>query len=247
MNRQSILEGKPFAVPQKSLGFTTPCRILITGPTCCGKSRLISKIVEYRHLLFDKIFDFVGYYYPVNTLTLSRQQQIDRLRAHCPNLYTAEGLPPIDDLVNDDVYTGTAAPKLLIVDDLYASVSGSQAFQNLMEIHSHHSNISVIMTAQNVFQKGSNSTSILRNVSDLIVFDSKLQRHAVSILSAQMFPGEHNWLPRCMHWLREHVQCPVDRYLWIDSHPLSNTPEVLRIRSHIIPDDSGDYQLVFGQ
>lgn len=256
---KGLVDEVPFKVNMRKMGLTAPFRLLVTGPTCCGKSRFIAKLLEAKHRLFDKEYDFIGYYYPVNGMTRSRRDYIENLKSHTPDLVAEEGLPSIEEMIvdeDDEADDGSGKQRLIILDDLYAKIVNNAEFQELMEIHSHHSNISVIVTAQNVFQRGKNSTSIMRNYSDIVIFDSKVQRDAISILSRQLFPGRKSWLVDCMDWLRENVSHPVDRYIWIDNHPMAATPESLRVRSRIIPqqlyenhcdafNDFSDVQYVF--
>ena len=127
---------------------------------------------------------------------------------------------------------------------MYSKAVDEPMFQQLMEVHSHHADISVLITAQNTYQKGRGSVSILRNYSDFVLFDTKNQRHALEIFGRQMFPGQKAYLSKARDWLRRHISIPGQRYLWIDAHPASRAPENLRVRSRIVPEEE-DYQLVF--
>lgn len=49
--------------------------------------------------------------------------------------------------------------------------------------HSHHSNITIVFTTQNVFYAAPNALSIRRNVSEYILFFSKNDVQSLKVLS----------------------------------------------------------------
>ena len=227
-------------VDPKELRFTTPFKALFVGASSCGKSELIAKILEHKAELIDKPeFDYVGYYYPGKSLTASRQNYIDRLSRTFTNLEPHEGLPDIDDLASID------GSKLIIVDDLYADVVKNISMHDLMTIHAHHSNISLLITAQNFFTQGKYSKTLLRNYTDIVLFDAKMDRQILDIISSQMFPGGKRFIPLIMEWLRENVKNVHERYIWIDSHPNSKVPEFLRVRSNVVATEKNPYEITF--
>ena len=238
----SSISTKKVTLPggERSLGFTCPFRLLVTGSTSCGKSRLIAQLLQHRARLFDRDFVSISYYYPTNSRTPSRSIYIEGLVESCPDLRVREGFPNIDELAQEEVEAG--GHRLIVVDDLYSVAVNHEGFEHLLQIHSHHSRISLICTSQNTFQQGRSSVSILRNYSDFIVFDSLQQRQALALLGRQLFPG-HGWLlTQAMAWLRNHLAAgrPDQRYLWVDCHPSSTLPDFLRVRSRLIPySDSG--------
>lgn len=220
--------------------FTAPFKAIFVGASSCGKSELIAQILEHKDDLIDKPnFDYIAYCYPGKSLTTARQEYVDRLSKVYSNLEASEGLPDIDDLLTID------GQKLIIIDDLYGEAVNSQHMHDLMTIHAHHSNISLMITAQNYFTQGKFSKTLQRNYTNTILFDAKIDRQMLDIISSQMFPRAKHFIPKIMEWLRIYVPNVHKRYIWIDSHPMSKIEETLRVRSNIIPFDEKTLQLVF--
>ena len=228
-------------IPVGSLGFITPFRVLVAGSSSCGKSELIARMLENKETFFpDTVFDFAYYFHPPNSMTPERNAYYRRLTASIQGMECVEGLPNIADL------TDLPGKKLLIIDDLYDKAVNSEQMQELMVVHSHHSDISLFFTSQNYFNQGRFSKTFLRNYTDTILFDAKTERLVLEIISRQLFPGANRFLPRAMEWLRENEPCVFDRYIWIDSNPQNALPEKLRVRTRVIPDRSEEitFQIV---
>ena len=101
----------------------------------------------------------------------------------------------------------------------------------------------MIITAQNAFQQGRTSVSVMRNYSDFVLFDSMQQRQSLDRLGRMLFPGQGRLLGQAMSWLRSHLpDRPDQRYVWVDAHPASVMPDYLRVRSRLVPyaDDDDD-------
>ena len=237
------MKGEIINIHEDSLGFIAPFRVLVAGSSSCGKSELIARILENSDKFFSSVtFNYACYFYPEHGLTASRKVYCERLTRALPCMECAEGLPDVLDLINQE------GNKLIIIDDLYDKAVNSSFINDLMTVHSHHANISIIFTAQNYFSKGQYSKTFQRNYTDTILFDAKLERLALEIISRQVFPGISRFLPRIMEWLRINVKSNFERYVLIESNPQSQLPEKLRVRSHIIPHlntDNENYQLVF--
>ena len=114
---------------ERALGFTSPFRMLVSGSTSCGKSRLIARLLRHRERLFDTDFESVSYYFPSNSRTESRTLYIDGLSESCPGLRVHEGFPDIELLAGEG-----GGHRLVIIDDLYTTAVNSEAFQRLMEV-----------------------------------------------------------------------------------------------------------------
>lgn len=208
------------------LQITQPFRMLVAGPSSSGKSELIRECVNDPRLIAPT--DHTRYYYPEHTLTKSREEYVQKIRENgIKNLEIFEGLPDTSEL---NALEGT---KLIIIDDMFYNFVNSAEMKDLMVVHSHHSNISVIVTSQNYFSQGKYSKTMSRNMTDLIMFDSKTDRLPFEIVSRQLFPCATRFLPRVMAWLRENVPVTYGRYIYIDCHPNSQLPETLRVRTNI--------------
>ena len=237
MTRRSdmiITDPTVFSIPEKTWGFIAPFRLFISGSSSCGKSTFIEKLLYHHNFLIDTRFDYVFYAAPKHALGQAREGYIERLRQIYPSIDIIEGLP--------DVYDISLLPghKLVILDDLYQEIIDHESFRDLMTTHSHHGQISVILTSQNFFMQGKYSKSIMRNYTDMVIFDCKAERQIASYISRQIFPASKNFLPHVMDWLRHNIESPFARYCWIECNPQNrDLPEILRIRTKIFPDKDG--------
>ena len=59
-------------------------------------------------------------------------------------------------------------------------MTNSARMHDLFVKDSHHASVSVIFTTQNHFSKGKYSTTITRNVSELVLFDSKSDKQVLT-------------------------------------------------------------------
>lgn len=208
-----------------------PFRLLVAGPSSCGKSELIRECVTDSSLVART--DHARYYCPENTLTSSRLQYVEKIRTGgLRHLEAFEGLPDVSELQSLE------GSKLIIIDDMFYNFVNSSEMNDLMVVHSHHADVSVVVTAQNYFSKGKYANTMKRNMTDLILFDSKPDRLPFETVSRQLFPGEIRFLPKIMDWLRANITMSFGRYIYIDCHPSSQLPEELRVRTNIVKRDS---------
>ena len=218
-----------YEIGTEDLKITQPFRMLVAGPSSCGKSELIRACVTDPHLIAPA--EHSRYYYPAQTLTPSRMEYIDSIRrcgeAPLSRLECFEGLPDMAEL---NALEGT---KLIIIDDMFYDFVNSSEMKDLIVVHSHHADISVIITSQNYFSQGKYAKTMSRNMTDLILFDSKTDRLPFEIVSRHLFPGHSRFLPKVMDWLRLNVPATYDRYIYVDCHPNSQIPEDLRVRTNI--------------
>ena len=146
----------------------TPSRMLICGPTMCGKSTFISQVIKFRHEIYDKPFERIIYALPEDSMHL-HQPFLERLRETFLNIEIIEGLPNITDLhIKED-----KTAKLLIIDDMMQGAFRSQAMLELITKDSHHCNCSLIVTCQNIFLPTKYGRTFVRNCSEKVIFLTK--------------------------------------------------------------------------
>ena len=117
-----------------------PFTCMISGPTGCGKSTFVSKLLEMRQDKIDPAPDRVIWCY-------SEWQPLYNTMIGSVEFH--QGLPENID---------TSVRNLVILDDLMTSVN-SQVTE-LFTKGSHHRNISVIYIVQNLFQHGKEHRTI---------------------------------------------------------------------------------------
>ena len=140
-----------------------------------GKSSFILKLVEHRELLFDKVFQRIIYCLPRNS---GHQHYAfsDKLRKACHFIEIVEGLPTQLSLTHD------TEAKLIIMDDLIMEVVNSPSICNMFVRDSHHANLSIIYTSQNIYVSSRHGVTISRNCSELVIFNAKGDQQVLSNL-----------------------------------------------------------------
>jgi len=111
------------------LPFTHPFTAIVVGPTSCGKTRFVFRLLDHIHAVAEPPPSKIVY------------QHLFRLY---PRVTFHQGLPDVDDFDGSE-------PTLLIIDDLVQETN--ETVVNLFTKGSHRRNVSVIFLAQNLFPK----------------------------------------------------------------------------------------------
>ena len=156
------------------------------------------------------------------------QKEFEQMLQSMPNLTLVEGFP--DNLCE---MTCGHDNSLVVLDDLMSQSSNDPRVSDLFTHDSHHLGMSVLYLTQNLFPPGERSRTISLNSQVLIVFRNPHDSLGVSTLARQMFPKHTGYLLEAFH---DATSRPYG-YLVIDSHQL--TPENMRLRTNILPEERG--------
>ena len=119
--------------------------------------------------------------------------------------------------------------RLLILDDLMNE--SDERVTKLFTKGSHHRNISIIYIVQNLFNKNKDQRTISLNSHYLVVFKNPRDASQITHLAKQMYPGKLKYVQEAF---KDATAVPHG-YLLFDLR--QNTPEHLRLRSNIFPDE----------
>ena len=111
-----------------------PFTALVVGPTCCGKTQFVFKLIDNVDRMIDP---------PPNRIVYCYGEYQQSFRKY-PNVEFRQGLPHASDFDGSE-------PVLLVIDDLMQETDETVA--NLFTKGSHHRNVSVVFLAQNLFPK----------------------------------------------------------------------------------------------
>lgn len=224
-----IINPEQTAVPVRldidALKIMTPARIIISGPTDCGKSSLISQFIKFRHDIFDCDFSRIIYCYPPNTAHF-KYDYLTTLQTCFDKIELIEGIPNINDFHPDK-------PSLLVIDDLYLQAINSNFVYQLFIHNSHHLSVTVLLACHNIFEKGRHSVTLNRNITYRVVFFDAANNYILRLLGSQMFPDSANSLLHAMSKLNEVQPQARLKYLFLDLCPHSKRPLNLRIETNI--------------
>lgn len=196
-----------------------PFSAMACGPSWAGKThfvfRFINNIESLMHPVPEKIIYCYGEY--------------QDLFNNYPQIEFVQGLPDIS------AYDGKEHV-LIIVDDLM-SESGS-SIEHLFTKGCHHRNISLIFLTQNIFYKSKHSRTMSLNTQYLIIFKNARDKLQIATLARQMYPGNANFLIQAF---TDATAKPYS-YLLIDLR--NQTPDNIRVRTNIFPDDAFQYAYI---
>ena len=147
----------------------------MAGPTGCGKTTLLTNLIEQRNSVCTKPPVEVIYCYG------AYQERFTEM----PDVNFHEGMIDVDDIPNDGQH------RWLILDDLMAEIGGTPELNALFTKHSHHRLISVFFLVQKVFLKDRTPSE---NAHYFFVFKSPRDSRAITTLATQMFPGRTKYM-----------------------------------------------------
>ena len=187
---------------------------IVAGPTACGKSTWVKKLITYKKELIEPVPEQVIWFY-----------------GEWQPLYdTLSGMVEFREGLSDLNALNTKKPTLVIIDDLMTETDKSVS--NLFTKGSHHRNLSVLHLVQNIFDKNKHTRTISLNTHYLVIFKNPRDASQITHLAKQMYPGH-------VHFLQEVFADATSEaygYLFIDLK--QETPEHLRLRTKIMPSET---------
>jgi hypothetical protein len=172
------------------LKFKSPSCFIITGGSGSGKTVLIKNMLLQHKECFEKPFTELHFIYAQHT---EDKTMFRELEEKLPITFHM-GYP--EEKINDgSLFTSTREDhKCLIIDDIFTEPKQCRSLINLYSIMSHHMNITVIVTIQNMSsitgtQRACIST-LLRSTHYLIMFASRRMMPVARQVALTYFPGE---------------------------------------------------------
>ncbi len=230
-----------FHVNQNFAKIVCPSRLLIAGPTMCGKSTFALQLIKYREKVYSAKFERIVYALPESAIHL-HQPFIEKLKDACPYVEIFEGIPNVEELY---LTTDKSSHKLVVFDDLMLKVFSSNNMLDLITNFSHHCNISVVIISQSLFLPAKHRLTLMRNCSEKVIFHNKVDQNQLQILSRHMFPSKPYFLKDCFDILFKICSPSNLRYLLIDGSILSQLPHNAIVRSNIFPENDGKVRPMF--
>jgi hypothetical protein len=202
--------------------FPASSPIMIAGPTGCGKTYWIHKLLHSN--MFTEIPKSITYCYGVY------QDFFETFNV--PNLEFIEGLPSLEKVksLKDGNF------HIVILDDLMEYIVDSVEVQNLFTKYCHHYNITCIYITQNMFAKGNCARNINLNTHIIVLFTNNRDKSQVYNIGKQVLPYQNKAF---MEIYLDATKNPYD-YLVIDCDPKSLRE--LQFRTKIFP---GEYTVTY--
>ena len=213
----------------------------MNGPSGAGKSEFILSMLKSD--FFVDNFSLVVYCIPHNTAHLPNvKRMIDRLREICKSVVIFEGILSDTESVFHPISEKDAC--LVIVDDLWPELIESRAFTHFVTFGSRHTNCSLVVTSQNMFQAGKYAVSIRRQFQYLTIFMPTAEKQILVNIGRNLFPSNPMCLINCFKKLIPYTKTPYEQYIFIDTHPLSPLGHNMRLRSNVFDKDEPYFFIV---
>ena len=195
--------------------FRAPFGAVVCGPTMSGKSHYIFKLIKNADRMISRPVDRVVYCYGAWQSAFQDLQN------------RVEFLKGLDQVLSDDEFFLPSQHTLLIVDDLASEIANNPKASKLFTQGIHHLNVSIILIMQNLYKQGKAMRDIHLNSQYMILFRNCRDVNQIKTLSCQM------GLP---HLPQAYQRATSEEYEPLIVDMQSSTPDYLRLKSHIMPD-----------
>jgi hypothetical protein len=143
-----------------------PITLIFAGPSSCGKSTIVMKLLVCRKQLCDVIENIVVSV-KITPRIISK------------NVTFFKGVPDFENPEN--------VTTLIVLDDLMDSAYSTKVSQ-LFTKGSHHRNISLVLITQNLFHQGPSPRDISLNIKYIVVFKNPRDKTQIAHLAPQVYP-----------------------------------------------------------
>jgi hypothetical protein len=114
------------------------------------------------------------------------QPAFEQMSRTLPNVEFVRGTP--DDLERDS-YFDPSVNNIIVLDDLMIVAKNDNRVADLFTKGSHHRSLSTIYVVQNLFAQGKASRDMALNCQYLVLFNSPVDRHQISLFARRIYPG----------------------------------------------------------
>jgi hypothetical protein len=160
-----------------------PFGALVAGPTCCGKTQFVKKLLENGETMIDGPPENILWCYGMD------QPAYEEMQANIPNINFIEGLPTdLESQIDPSIRN------LIVIDDLMSEVSNDKRLTDIFTKGSHHKNLSCIFILQNMFHQGKELRNISLNAHYMVLFKSPRDSSQINHLAKQMHPGHVKYM-----------------------------------------------------
>lgn len=207
--------------------FIHPFRLIISAPSSGGKSVFIQNLLRNSDRLISHKIDEIVWFYGQETEFIKNPSNYLNVKINF-----VEGIP--DDF---DEYLNPRNNSLFIFDDLMENLN--KEITKLFTKKSHHQNVSIILTLQDLFFKNPERPILLRNANYLVLFSNPLDLSGIYAIASRIAPKR---VKNFLKMFEEAVSRNKYGYLLIDGS--QTTPLQARFRTDIFKHYQTVYHLI---
>ena len=194
------------------LPFSHPFTSIVAGPTGCGKTNFVLRLIDNVNTMIAPTPNKIIYYFT------EYQSIFDRY----PHADFRQGVPKLVEI--DDMRDA-----LVILDDMM--LEADERILNIFTRGSHHREISVIFMVQNFFSKNKHMRTISLNAQYIVLFKNPRDNSQFMHLARQLYP--HNY----RYAMDAYINATKDAFGYLVVDLRSEQDEDLRLRTHIFPSE----------
>ena len=197
--------------------FLHPTRCLVAGPSACGKSEFIKRVIRSRN---EGLFN----------VTLSRIVYTYKY----PQAWFVD-FPDVEFTRNMPTGLTATEPSMVVFDDIVCDANVLPECAAFFTRASHHLNASVFFITQNLFAQSAHYRTISLNATQFVLFKSIRGQRQIEHLGRQLY-ADRATLRDFMRVYKHATRTPYS-YLVVDLEPT----QTHRLRSHIFPSDPAEH------
>ena len=199
--------------------FKLPSSFFVAGSSGSGKSYFVKSLIENKELLFTEPIDKIIWCY--------RSYQALFRDPSLKGVEFVQGFDPSH-------YTTDEGQRIVIIDDLVNDLAECREFIDLWT-SGRHIRVTPIFLTQNLFYQSSVFRTVSLNAKTFVVMKAVRDRRQVMTLVQQMFPEKVKFAKEAI------LDATKEQYSYVILETRQETPEELRIRTKIFPDDNKDF------
>lgn len=175
--------------------FKQGARILISGPSESGKTRICKKLIDNRGSMFfgggpEKILFSYRHFQP-DYHELQRQHPDIVFTKGVPSredVKALTGLSSLDEFRSEQNPDPQNRPHLMIcIDDNISAVVNDSFMEELITGYSHHLNLTTVILSQNIFYQGKKSVTLMQNFNYYVFTGSMRVMSKLQTFGLQIF------------------------------------------------------------
>jgi hypothetical protein len=202
--------------------FQVPSTFLCAGSSQSGKTTFVLNLIRNIDLLFvsPSIKNNVLFYYK-HWQDSYDQAASENLVSHWVNKY-----PSAED-VKSRCEPNKNEGSLVVIDDFANDVDKDMS--TIFSVVAHHTNSVIILLSQSLFNKNPIMRTVSLNSTYIVIFKNPRDASQISHFARQFAPGNHKYV------VEAFKECTKEPYTYMCFDHHQNTPDEIRIRSHILP------------
>lgn len=194
----------------------------VVGPTGCGKTYFVCKLLERRKDIFDRPLGKIHWLYGAQD---GENGETSECMKKLHNINFVHGIPTEENWIAKHV----KPQEVIVIDDLFLETAKRpEAITNLVTRVARHRGVFVIFITQNLFHQGGMHRTRNLNMQYVVLFKNPRDCTAIDYLSRQIYPTNRTFL---VDVFEDVTKNKPHSYLFLDF--TQNTPDDLRVRSNI--------------